>query len=698
MRSRYLLFSGLIIFLFTGSILAGNLPDLVWLVIDQVSLEEIIAAETPNIDYLQKTGAFSLMNVRTADHLQPESTYLSAGAGNRCQGSKNIHTTKKVNKGVLYPQIEELRLLNQQTHYLAQPGLLGKICRENDIRIGVLGNTDTLAGKNRIIVTMVMDEAGFVPVAEVSQTILRKVDRPWGYRTDWEMMKRKLLEFREFVDILVIETGDLSRIEEYADRLSSERLTAEKLKALERIDRFVGFLLHELDLSRTQIGIIVPTPPPKAQLEGKRLSWVLFSGRGYEHGWLTSPSTRRRGIITISDLLPTLLKAVGVRGVKPVGKTAGFIREEVIWRDLQRLNDKISLINNLRPLFVKGFILIQLFILIIAIVKLLWKKLGSIIIIQKLFEYLLLALFLIPVNYLFISNLGLSSLWYLLAALVGLTTIQLNLLVNYISSRLIRVLLITLTLILLIIFDLVNSYRLLADSLLGYSSIIGARYYGLGNEYMGLFIGSVLITLTGLLELVRDKKESILKSWRWFIIPIFLMITYFIGSSSLGANFGGTITILFAGGISYLYLEKKQGKIKVFLFSFLLLILIIYLDFKAVFGPSSHIGQAVGRVIGGDWQGILRIIYRKLNMNLKLLRWTIWTRVLLAFIIYLIFLFRYPVASLKRFFEARPYLAGGFYGALAGSVVTMFVNDSGVVAAATILFYPMMSLLYFLGN
>ena len=47
----------------------------------------------------------------------------------------------------------------------------------------------------------------------------------------------------------------------------------------------------------------------------------------------------------------------------------------------------------------------------------------------------------------------------------------------------------------------------------------------------------------------------------------------------------------------------------------------------------------------------------------------------------------------RRFFTRHPYIKASFQGALFGSLLTMLVNDSGVVAS-TLLFYPVMSLLY----
>ena len=67
-----------------------------------------------------------------------------------------------------------------------------------------------------------------------------------------------------------------------------------------------------------------------------------------------------------------------------------------------------------------------------------------------------------------------------------------------------------------------------------------------------------------------------------------------------------------------------------------------------------------------------------------------------AIAVYLIFIFFHPRGKIRVFFSHYPYLSGGFYGGLIASLLTMLVNDSGVVASATILFYPLFSFLYLL--
>lgn len=703
MKRVYILFLVIVIFFLVGEVKAGSL-NMVWVIIDQISLDEIIAVDTPNIDYLQQKGAFGLMNVRTTGHLQPESTYLSAGSGNRCQGSKISQNGKKHGKGALNARILELQQLNEQTEYQAEIGRLGEISAKQGIKIAVLGNSDTILSENRTILTMVMDKRGFVPYASINKDILRMVNiktNPWGYVTDWEVFKKEFLNFTKIAQAIVIETGDMTRIEKYRGLVSNEKIRDEKTKALKRIDNFLGFILNEVNLEEVQIGIIVPTPPPPALEEGKRLSFLLVSGRDTKEGWLTSLSTRRKGIISITDLVSLFMQGNMVNLLSPSselnnpeGENIGFINQKVDWLDLKELNEKIVIISNNRPIFVKGFILFQLFLILLSIIKIFFKKLFRISIFQKVYEYLLLALSLVPLNYIFISNTGVQTFWQLFFLLIFITIVEIYILLSFVENKVKRILIPTGLLVIVIIFDLFIDFGLMADSLLGYSSVIGARYYGLGNEYMGLFIGSVLISSTGLLELKINWGKDILKS-RIFLIPVLVIMTYFIGAPVFGANFGGTITALFSGGITYYYLHRKYPLMLIF-FSIVILIGIIYLNFSGYFGPRTHIGKAVELVLSRDWQEIKEIIFRKISMNVKLLRWTIWSRVLLAFIILLILLFKHPVPIFNRFLNSRPFLAAAFYGALFGSIVTMVVNDSGVVAAATLLFYPLLTLLYFL--
>ncbi|MFP4017250.1 MAG: hypothetical protein ACLFUI_09485, partial [Halanaerobiales bacterium] len=520
----------------------------------------------------------------------------------------------------------------------------------------------------------------------------------------------------------------------------------EKVAALERIDSFVGFVLNHINLNKTQLALIVPTPSEKAIVRGERLSWVLFAGNGIEKGWLSSSSTRRRGLITISDLLPTFLAVnlaanlndtcsdiqsgiekgdyqVEVNANKKVNhqvevngnresnynvELKGSPIYSIItsdgpeWRNLIALNRWISFIYNIRPPFIQTFILLQIIIIMMAISSTIWKNINKIYIFEHLFEYLLLAILLVPINFMILSIFQIVSIVINLLILLLLLLVEEFVLLNYIKKPFDRVMYIAISLVLLICLNLLDSYIMLADSVLGYSSIIGARYYGIGNEYMGFFLGAFLIFLVIFLEKLHNK-DLVSRRVPLYILITFLLSTYLIGAGNLGSNFGGMITALITGGITTYYIfdtkklsNKSFYKFLIITLSAVFIFAILFVDYSRILGERSHIGRAVQRLLNQDWDWLANTIFRKFSMNLKLLRWTIWTRVLLFMIIYLFILLKKPVPSLKRLFENNHFIKAGLYGILAGCLVTMFVNDSGVVAAATLLFYPVMSLLYFL--
>jgi uncharacterized membrane protein len=80
-------------------------------------------------------------------------------------------------------------------------------------------------------------------------------------------------------------------------------------------------------------------------------------------------------------------------------------------------------------------------------------------------------------------------------------------------------------------------------------------------------------------------------------------------------------------------------------------------------------------------------------MNLKLLEYTIWTKALLSFLAVLLVLTYRPSGKLAEIAERYPFFLKGFWSAVIGSVVALLVNDSGIVAAATSLLYPVMTVL-----
>ncbi|MFW5998874.1 MAG: hypothetical protein ACOCP5_03890 [Halanaerobiaceae bacterium] len=683
----------------------------IYIIIDKISIKDVIQTRTKNIDFLQENGSAGLVNVRTAEDIDSKSTYLSIGAGERASGNKNTYSGKNLNQGVVNKNIDELKKLNKDNLYNPSIGMMGDLLKEQNKVVAVTGNSDNDNIKRRPVVSIAMDRTGWIPLGDVGKDVLRKTKESPGLRTDWDQINKNILEYKNRADIIMVETGDFSRISDLEDILSDNEINNLKKSSLKEIDDFIGFILNHFDLNKNNVGLIVPTPPKKEINQGNKLSWILLTGRDFSSGWTTSLTTRRKGIITQKDILPTMVKSekqkTGARkgnignnqnSISIPGNIIKTISENISWQDLINLNKKITIMSQLRSPYIKGFIILQLLVILWEIINIIYKRFFISDKFKNIFEYLMESLLLLPFNYLLISLFYFRTKPGYLILLIVVIIMELYLIHFKKFNKIEKLVIISAATLSLIIFDLIFKKGIMADSLLGYSSIIGARYYGIGNEYMGFFIGGFLVLSTGLLEIFKELGYNRFLRYKvfYFMIFSFLMILL-IGMGNLGANFGGTITILGASIIALMYLLKSIDLSKIFLaiiIAVLLILILGYFDYIELFGARTHIGKFFGNMLEGNLDKFKNIIIRKGKMNLKLLKWTIWTRVLLGFILYLFIIFLYPRGRVEKFLKQNPQLSASIYGGLGASFITMLVNDSGVVAAATILFFPVFSFLY----
>jgi hypothetical protein len=101
----------------------------------------------------------------------------------------------------------------------------------------------------------------------------------------------------------------------------------------------------------------------------------------------------------------------------------------------------------------------------------------------------------------------------------------------------------------------------------------------------------------------------------------------------------------------------------------------------------SHLGRTWELVGSNGIQELWNIAFRKIEMNIKLLRYSLWSRLLFVFIFLVTFLYFYPVGLSKKIFQEQPGFKIAIGGIIAGTIISFLVNDSGVVSAATTMLY-----------
>lgn len=176
--------------------------------------------------------------------------------------------------------------------------------------------------------------------------------------------------------------------------------------------------------------------------------------------------------------------------------------------------------------------------------------------------------------------------------------------------------------------DLVAGSRIMQDSPIGFYTLYGGRYYGMGNESFAI-VSVACICLIAALVYPAVKSAASLDSKarrrRKFVFNLLLFGlggTFIIldGSPNLGADFGGPLAFLPALILLFLLINQ----IKISWKKFLLIGLVTFgfsstlavLDYLRPLEKRTHLGRLVQSVFDGE---LLPIILNKLSNNLKTL-------------------------------------------------------------------------------
>ncbi len=696
------------------TLLTGEKADKVLvLVMGGLSLAHWQATEAPNLRALTGQGAVGIMNVRSAGSFTPDNAYATFGAGERALGSPEAGHAFKT--GDLYEggRAEEVfarrtgrqplpgavlvmdypRILknNSRLDQVLGPGTLGATLEKAGKKTAVLGNADTRQGPGREAALAVMNREGLVFTGEVGTGLCRSnPSKPWGMETDYQRLLSAIERTMAEVDCVVVELGDTSRVEKYRDFLLPAQREEYRRRALTDADRFLGALLDKINLDRTLLLLVTPFPPHDAVEQGDTLTPVLAAGPGFNAGLLFSPGTRRPGIITCSDLQATIFNRLGIP--KPPGlpgRSLTWTPEEAPLTALAKLNGRIVRVNNARGPVLKGFVLIQI-ILFIVILLVILRPPRRVWIYEGL-QMMLAGIAAVPLALLVLPGFAVPGVEG-----VALYLVAAGLAAAWVSRRkgaggpVFPALLALVTAFFLLV-DILRHSPLMSESLLGFSPVGGARYYGIGNEYLGILLGGSVIGATYFLDRTGNRL------WGKITVVLFFALCLLAAATPwLGANLGGALALSVAylvTGLS-LFAWRTPGKRfwPVLAGGIGVLALLGVVDFLRDPEAQSHVGQLVTMMRAEGVAAAVPIILRKIKMNLTLIEYTIWSRILVTFLIVLIVLSLHPGKKPGEISRSFPALVKGFRGALAGSVAALVFNDSGIVAAATSLLFPVVTL------
>lgn len=671
--------------------------------VNRSNLEDI--ESMPFTKELAEKYAIGLMNTRAYGSSNDYSGALTIGCGTRAEA--NYYSSGSVEldeenfsvyqrrtgydnkyKEVANLDIAKLKEINRKNNFNPIIGALGNSLNLNDNKISVLGNSDTDERKVRLGVLMGMNEYGLVDYGLVEEISIKAPNYPYGLRTDYELMFKSFEESVKKSDLIILELGDLYRLEKYSSNLTSDMYEKHKSKILGDIDDFIRKTYSLVDEENTRILFLSPTPSSTASSYGKKLTPIILAGSGISEGVLSSDTTRREGIIGNVDIAPCIAVYFGSNTNYFTGKPLYILEKQDKISYMKELYNDTAFVykNRLTVLFTFAIYEIIVSFLAFIIIQLVGKhKLKF----YRVFEYFLLANMAIPVVLLLLPLLKVVNIYDAFIKIIILTIFITSISIYFRREPIDSIIFLSGLTCFLLTIDIILDSKLIKMSFLGYDPIIGARYYGIGNEFMGILVGASLVFAMALLDRYKISKN--------FSIMIFAIVAVIIGFPKLGANVGGTITAVFAFMFVILRLYNSKLKLTHYIYilaSICVCIFLIALVDLYFLESNSHLANAIRQINNGGVNVIYSIIKRKISMNLKVFSVTIWSKVLVSSLVFLSVLFYRPFGIAKKIFNKYKNLSVGLLGILIACIVSFLVNDSGVVASATSIIFLAISLMY----
>lgn len=701
-----------------NAVYSAALPEagrgkVVLVAMDRLGWMDIKEASTPNMDRLMEIGAIGLMTTNTAGSRSCNNLYVTMGAGARITGSTNsplafsaddVYQGQKV--ADLYYQITGRRLQageiasigiaavyrnNANRPYPVKVGALGTALAQNGYKVAVVGNSDTLEEPQRYLVSMMMDDKGVVPLGDVGEWLNTKDGtRPFGMRVDFDRMAQAVQRVWDEADVIAIEWGDTYRAEAYRHMVMDDVLEEHRRKAIEDGDTFIGWLMERLDMERDLIIVFTALGPLRELQVNNRLTPVIMAGRGVGRGWLTSASTHRMGVVTNLDVGVTILDFFGI---PPLPEQGGAPMRSVYndsgLEGIITFNQRLVEIYNQRPFLIRAFVFYIIAVVAASLIALFFKRKYL-----KAIKLSLLFAMLVPFTYLLLPLVHQPSLAVAALMAASFTLLLAFAIWRFIPAMLDRIMVICLMMTAALLLDQWTGAKLIQGSPLGYDVISGARFYGIGNEYMGALVGATCIGTAAAIERLKSHCSMVLPG----AVVLLAMVFATLALPWWGTNVGGAITAFMAFGVFIMLMAGwritwRQIAVLCTVLAIAVVGLFILDSFRTV-ESQSHIGQTVKLIRENGLQELFNIAYRKISMNIRLFRYTVWTRVFLSSLLAMVILFYRPQGIFKDVKERYPSLYYGFISGIVGSAVAFAVNDSGIVAAATCMIYVGLSFIF----
>ena len=664
---------------------------------------------------LEARGYIGLMNTRGDGGSDDKRSYASIGAGAKTNVSSSeiieefiesstedgkVYETATGNKASKINNSGINKIIkhnSEKGQYGSTLGSLGQSLLDSGLKVSILGNSDIgfePEDFNRDFALMAMDESGRIPAGSIDNINIADSSMPFGLRVDYKKLKEATLNFYKNKDVLFVELGDTYRLDLYKDYLNEESFERMKTAIYKNIN---DYLTYVFDLYKEGDNIYITSVyPSNIDYKNKRRLSPVIKFTDNNKGLLTSSTTRRDGVISNIDVGVDILSNYGIKNPSMVGKSFKYTEEADNINYLNDEHQKIVTISTTRSNTVNTFVTVVALSWVTSALLLVFRKkipTDKEKIVFKVLKELIKLGMIMPLAFLIAPITNAKSPIGVVASIVG-AVIIIDLIGHLLFRRddIKQMGFYAFLTISIIAIDSIFGTYLMKNNIMSYDALIGARYYGIGNEYEGVTVASAIFALS---VICHYKKPS---KWLMSIFLIAVLITS--AHPSMGANVGGAIceTVAYMMFIAMLFDIKIDLKKSILILVSVGLVVGGFAVADIIMGTESHLSLFIGQILENGPTAMIQTFRRKISMNLKLARTSIWVNLLLAGIVIVAGLIFKPGKHFDKMKNEYPMIFKGFSASMVGCIVTLLVNDSGIVSASTASIYILIPLIIILIN
>ena len=672
-----------------------SMPRVTWSMLEDIRI--------PNIDNLIENGSSGSLSILTPGGAKSlENGYVTIAAGNRAGAApaqdttffmRNEEVNNQLSQNIFRDErgqvpgdgeafalgYEKTIVENSRGLYKPDIGAFTSALEANNKTISVIGNADMctrqiMGCSQRAIAYLGSDRNGVVKNGDISRDLLND-----DLSLNMKLVEEKTLTSIKEHDVSAVECSNIEKADN--ERTSSVAMVSDELikESIMDCDKLIGKITEKIDLNKDRIFIVSPASPRTKE----QLTVFISAGKGISPGYAISGITRRKGIVSLADIAPTILDFYNIETPNTMEATLlDWVKSsETVTQKKESfidVNKKSTLRDSAFVKVAATFILVIFLSVILSLSA--YKKFKKLKIYAVFLSWMslvmptiafLMAPFMLALSkpiivYLFFVS---SSILVSVGCYFAMKKYGTSMVVLWICAT-------TLT---VQIVDIIFSGNLQLNSLFGYSAIIAGRFAGFGNLAFSIVAISSVVLVAMIKQLSRTRPYL---NKKWVNIAILAMLIFVLimdGLPYFGSDVGGVLSLTPMVFIVGLMMYEKRLSIKTIIYALLITLATLtafsLFDLSRPLSERTHLGRFVKVVLNGEGR---TIIERKILSNLHILTNSLTATVVIIATIFLIFLFLKPEKFVKEMSLLNPGFRYIVYPGLVVGLLGMLLNDSGV--------------------